>query len=827
MRRFVTVVALLFFTLPFGISITGCGKKSPPVFCNGGDTGAVTGQLTTITLQPKLFGLSINQSQISQTSSPTSTDCKGSPVSVSAYVYASTDLTLVDIAPTTGRLCGGSWNRNSSGGIADFTTCTPTGRTGVAYITATADGITSNSIPVYVHPTITSVVLGPASPNCNVADPATNCSPAAVNSAVATSAVAGCPTTAQFPSNPQLANGCCTIAPGVVFASTVTPVTPYTATGCLSQGVAGQLSAQVFAAGAVSTSNPTGNVSCQVGHLTYAPQTANVVTIDQNGVATANQPGSTIITSSFSEAGSTAGFFSTCPPVDIALTFPQTSAGTTNVVVAPNTTQTVSAVVTDQNGVQLTGLTLEYVSTTPTTIPAASTGSVTPIFPGEADITAICQPPACNPAPYSEIGLFGNGKAITSGAVSVTVPGTNSTDLYIGSTNSRYIVPVDFTQTNLGSPIQLPYQPNSMVISDDGSSIYMGSTTELMVLSALTGAISRQDDTVPGTVLAVSPNSSDIVISDPVKQQTYIYSSTGTVVSSYGGVGTAAAWSPDSEAVYISAGNQVLVYSLNTGWSALSPATPSGNPVSAVTVTVPAAGAYFGGATTTARGYCPITSLSGSTTPPTATNQFYPPADTAAIPTDQLAATSDGLHILGAAASTDTLTDFRVDLAPIAATGNPVGSLSPSGGISCPSGGGPLAFTHQTAPLTLTGVTPTAITSILPTSNASYDFVTYTGTGGVLPAYAPVATQAGTVTPGTLTNIPLSGSAIAPVAGAISADNSTVYIGTSGDNLVHIISITGASPLTDTRTIAPNLPALSGTGFATPNLLVQKPRPTT
>jgi hypothetical protein len=173
------------------------------------------------------------------------------------------------------------------------------------------------------------------------------------------------------------------------------------------------------------------------------------------------------------------------------------------------------------------------------------------------------------------------------------------------------------------------------------------------------------------------------------------------------------------------------------------------------------------------------------------------------------------------------LTDFRVDLAPIAATGNPVGSLSPSGGISCPSGGGPLAFTHQTAPLTLTGVTPTAITSILPTSNASYDFVTYTGTGGVLPAYAPVATQAGTVTPGTLTNIPLSGSAIAPVAGAISADNSTVYIGTSGDNLVHIISITGASPLTDTRTIAPNLPALSGTGFATPNLLVQKPRPTT
>ena len=53
MRRFVTLVVLLLFTVPFGISISGCAKKTTVTYCNGGDSGPVVGQLTTITLQPK------------------------------------------------------------------------------------------------------------------------------------------------------------------------------------------------------------------------------------------------------------------------------------------------------------------------------------------------------------------------------------------------------------------------------------------------------------------------------------------------------------------------------------------------------------------------------------------------------------------------------------------------------------------------------------------------------------------------------------------------------------------------------------------------------
>jgi hypothetical protein len=103
--------------------------------------------------------------------------------------------------------------------------------------------------------------------------------------------------------------------------------------------------------------------------------------------------------------------------------------------------------------------------------------------------------------------------------------------------------------------------------------------------------------------------------------------------------------------------------------------------------------------------------------------------------------------------------------------------------------------------------------------------VTYTGTGGVVPAYAPQATG-----PGTLAAIPLStalGTPVAPVAGVVSADNLTFYAGTSGDNAVHLITKQTDGSYKDVTTpIAPKLPDVNG-NIVTPNLLVQKPRKST
>jgi hypothetical protein len=815
MRRFVGLVVLLLFTIPFGISISGCAKKSATVaFCNGGDSGPQVGQLTTITLTPKVYGVSLNYGSIGQIAAPTATDCKGNTVSVPSYTYGSADTsqTVVDIQPTTGRICAGHWNRNSGAGVADFTYCIATNKTGTFSVVASADGANSNPLPVYVHPVVTSVVLGApstTSADCTGSDPATNCSPAAYSTS---------PTSCTI----DPSNGCCT--------QPLATSTAYVSNACLSQGTTGQLAARVYA----GTGSTLKNISCQVGHPSYTPQSSSIVTIDENGVATAQAPGSTIITANLANAGSSAGFFSTCPPVSIALSAPGFTGNSASV--NPNNPLPLATVVKDKNGTVLTGLTLEFVSTTPATIPGSAT--ITPLFPGAAGITAICQPPSCNPSPFNQIGLFGNGTPVLSNDFNVTSIGKNSTVLYIGSLKSQYIVPVDFTTNVVGNPVRLPYVPNSMVISNDGTSIYMGSTNELMTFNALTNSLSGQDTTVMGKVLAVSPDNTTLVVTDPSRQLVYLYSSTGSTATSsaiqtqFGGIGTSAEFSPDSQTAYITTGsldaastpdangacpaaeanisgscvkpgNQLLVHSELTGWSNITLA----NPASDVAITVPSAGAFLAGTTTAARGQCPVTTTTTVNGVSATSNVFYPDAGVTAPATDRIAATNDGLHILGATAASDSLIDLTIQNG-----GVPIGACDPAGTKFVVSPG---------APLTLAGVVPTAITGIDPTSDSTVSFVTYSGTGGVVPYYTP-----GT---GTIANIPLlqvtgnPSAPVAPVAGVVSADNFTFYVGTSGDNEVHLINRT---TLTDdpTKAIAPNLPPITGSGSAVPNLLVQRPR---
>lgn len=788
MRRFVTLAVLFLFTIPFGISISGCAKKSSIVYCSG-DTGPIVGQATTVTLTPKLFGISLNYGQFGQVASPTATDCKGSTVSISSYTYGIFDanghatMDVADVVPSgtnAGKLCGGTWNRNTGGGIADFTTCNPTNKTGTVYVVASAGGVTSNPLPIFVHPVVTSVVLGNPSTNCTT-DPSSNC----------------CPLAAQ---------------------ATTTASTTYSGNSCVSQAQTTQIVARAYAG--------TTNITCSVGHLTYMPQTSSIVTIDENGVATAQQPGSTVITANIANAGSSAGFFSTCPPTKISLTVPGAS-NPTNATVTQNFTQALTATATDKNGTVLTGLTLTYQSTQPNIIPVGS-GTVTPAFPGAAAITAICQPPSCNPSPLNQIGLFSNGTPVSSNSVNITTPGTSSTLLYIASTKSRYLVPIDFTNTSVGPPskVLLPYIPNSMVISQDGSTIYMGSSTELMTFTATNNSVSKEDPTVSGKVLAVSPDGTTVVISDPVRQLIYLYSSssgcpsTGTTLGcpTYGGVATAAEFTPDSQTVYITTGtpnangtvtpgNTLLVHSNFTGWSSINLNAPAPD----LAVTVPSVGAYLAGSPTTARSYCPSTTLNGQTV---SSIQYYPLADSASVTTDLVRATSDGLHILGATVSNGpSIADltFSPALPPPPASGQPAGA--------CPTVVSTNYFTPQrtsTKTVALSGVTATAINNLIPTSDAKLAFVTYNGTGS-LPVYSPST--------GAVTNITLQNGATSPIAAAISSDNSTVYVGTTGDNKVHLINI---KTLADDpkQTITPNLTDPNN-NVVTPDLIAQHPKKAT
>jgi hypothetical protein len=606
----------------------------------------------------------------------------------------------------------------------------------------------------------------------------------------------------------------------------------YTGNSCLSQNTAGQLVARVYANGNTNASN---NITCQVGHLTFAAlNAADVVSIDQNGVATADQPGSAIITATVSNSStaSQAGFFSTCPPKSIVLTAPgQSSTG--SIPISLNNLLPLTATVLDTNNNPITGLSLEFNSSTPQTIPAAN-GSVTPAFPGTATITASCQPGTCNPSPFNQIDLYGNGQPLTSNGISVTAAGASGTVIYMGSTDSQYVLPRDFTTNTPSSLIKLPFVPNSMVISQDGTEIYMGSSQGLMSIATTSNAQSGANQNVTGTVLSVSPSGATVVVTDPVRQTISLYSpSSSSVVTSYGGVGTSAQWSPDSNTVYITTTtNTLLTYSTFTNWQStptIDPNTGLAVNYTDVAVLVPSVGAYFATGTagrttgvTQGRSYCPSNIGSTAGSPPVEINSFAPLADENATVVDQIATTTDGKHLLGAHALSSsgggvTFSDFDLTI--------PATSQCPSPTVA----GVPATVTDgffKSAPFTqpLTGVTASAITGVVPTTNSSLAFITYTGAGGLLPYYTVPATGAGTLSYLTLGNGATAASA--PVSGVVSTDNLTFYAGTSGDDQVHLISLSGTVPA-ETSVITPNLPAFTGSGNAPVNLLVQRPKKST
>jgi hypothetical protein len=483
-----------------------------------------------------------------------------------------------------------------------------------------------------------------------------------------------------------------------------------------------------------------------------------------------------------------------------------------------------TATVIDTNGKPLTNIPLTYISTDPVTVPTSS-NTVTPTYPGAAAITAVCQPPTCNTAPYNLIGLYGNGTPVTSQPVDTIATGTgNSTVLYIASTNSQYLLPYDFTVTTQATPTRLPYAPNSLILSEDGTTIYMGTPNELMIYNTSTNSVTRQDTTVNGLVLAISPNNADLVITDPIRQLTYIYAVASGVITEYGGVATTAKFSNDSTTVYITTNNQqLLVYSTYTGWRTQA----LGIQPSGVAPTVPNAGVYLAGSYIDVHSNCPTTTVVNPNTgiDQTTSNVFYPSVATVPVvasnpvipgssasyfyPTNNIASTNDGLHEI--ATTPTALTDISTN--------------RKSG--ACPSAtntGSPNLITFSNTPGTpipFTVAAPTAITSVLPTSDSDFVFVTYYGAGGVVPQYS--------LTTSTLSNIALQTLAgnpapVAPEAGVVSSDNQTLFVGTSGDNLVHLLT-RGANGFSDaTAPLTPSLPNINGSGFATPNLLAQKPR---
>jgi hypothetical protein len=801
MQRFFALVALFAFSIPVGMSIAGCGHNENN-FCikNGHAYGVTTSQVVYVVLQPQTTGLSLSWGQTGQLTSPSAFNCNGGSESVAKYTYASSNLQMADISPT-GAVCGGTWNRNSEGGIADFTICTPpSGATtsgfagctaatcGVAQLTATGAAVTSNPVNVYVHPPITAVTIGGGFESSNGTPTCTSQGGTVPETLLSATAVQG-PSGAALPIGDIGTIQYAAITPGVVNIN--------------------------------NTENPT-NANPVTGVAGTTP----------NGVATANLPGSTVITATVANTTSAAGYFYTCPPTSIALSINNSTSAT----VTTSSPQTITAVATDTNGVTLNGLTLDYASTEPQNLAVSASGIVSTTFPSSATITAMCQPPTCNPAPIEKLGVLGNGTPVVGNNLTVTSAGRSSNLLWMGSSQSQYFSQVDLTTGANGAPIKLPFVPNSMMMDQGGNSLYFGSWRELMVYSAATNGLSKQDINVPGVVLAVSPDNSTLIICDQLRQVIYFYTVSAGTYTSTAGVATRAAFSPDGKNAYVVGPGQFFVHNVITGWSTYGIAdqpsysscllnnnntgTTGYDPFCgpSLTVTVPSVAALLSGTTTNAYGFCPNT---GSADGPV----YNPLSGSAAVDTNQLAATADGRHVLGA--SNGSLSDIW--LTPSSGKGvNGDNTGVQTGG--CPLNQGstislPLQLTTNPVSTALTGITPSEIDQVVSSPNSSVAFVTYSeaAASGMLPAYT-FSTSDTPGSAGTLSTIQLTGSAGAPVSGIFSPDGSIFFVGTSGDNLIHQIDPT---TLTDTgTTINPKLIDVNGNPV-TPQFLTVKSRSTT
>jgi hypothetical protein len=323
-----------------------------------------------------------------------------------------------------------------------------------------------------------------------------------------------------------------------------------------------------------------------------------------------------------------------------------------------------------------------------------------------------------------------------------------------------------------------------------------------MVYSTVNDSATRTPDTsVPGVVLAVSPNNRTVLINDQVRKVFYLSPAAGGTAQTFPGVGNVASWTPDSKTLYVSDSaslgpnhsDTLYVYNVNTGWTTYDLSSSGG--ATSLALTIPSVGAYLSGQTTVAHTWCPAGNAAQY-----ANLVFYPQGDSVAARTDALAATTNGKHVLGAG-----MVGGGVQLSDIGVT-------IPSG--SCPAAIGnqlqPLTLAHNLNQLAVNGINATAVNQVVASPASNLAFITYDGStpGAKLPYYLPVSGGSA----GTLGYLTFAGgsSITAPVAGTFSPDDKLFFVSTAGDNKVHFIDtqkLLSDPSNADTQQISPNLPA--------------------
>jgi hypothetical protein len=442
------------------------------------------------------------------------------------FAFQSSASNIVTVS-SGGVACAGTWDSLTAPSV-----CTP-GSTGVAQITAVANGVPSAPVTVYVHQHVTSVVISK--------DP--NQPPTLSSTCVSKRAPSGNPESWVYQA--FAFNGATDIT------SSVGPFV------WQSAAVAGQAS--------------TSSSVTLIGPVVTAP-------LNQE-TAQANNPGSTLIFASVGSVNSQPVSFTTCPVQSISLAVQNNSPTT----ITAGSALTVDATVIDSLGNPLTGVSLTWSTSNPTSVGVTggtstsfgSIGSVTAPAAGTGSVTASCTPPACNGGIVPSMPIYPKTAiSFTVQPASTTTPA--STTVYVTSTGCAtatstcitQIVPITRASATstfaAGTPVSLPFIPNSAMFDRTGSNEYFGvdstafGTKGAMLVAGGSSVSGLQN--IAGKVLAISPDGSTVIFSDTADSPPTVFVCTNCAGSSRSTTpvlisgATAAAFSPDSLKAYIVSG---------------------------------------------------------------------------------------------------------------------------------------------------------------------------------------------------------------------------------------------------------------------------------
>jgi hypothetical protein len=139
------------------------------------------------------------------------------------------------------------------------------------------------------------------------------------------------------------------------------------------------------------------------------------------------------------------------------------------------------------------------------------------------------------------------------------VAGTSATTIYVTGTGTTSLVPIDSGTNAVGTAITLPSSPNSFLFGAQGAKGYLGSSAGLITLDTAANTVS-QTTSVPGTVLAVSPDGNRVIVAGSnLVTVLGVGSGISTEAASITGA-TGADFTPDSRAAFIVAGSTVYFW---------------------------------------------------------------------------------------------------------------------------------------------------------------------------------------------------------------------------------------------------------------------------